>query len=452
MENKYTSLKFSAKVKPIKPINNEFTLVKVYIQSVGKNRNFTDMSKDSINKYLPTLNYCPVVGHIREYTDEDGILHRYMGGHDSEIDWDKLEYRDLTVPYGVVVENSFDYEMVNEYDEDVEYLVGNAILWTGRYSELKECIYSNDTWFNQSMELSIDQYKPYNEDSNYTELLSWTYSALCLLGKADENSTNGHTDKDIEHTEPCFISSCVKPIEFSKTEFSEIMNEMKEKLSFCLKNHSSTTEVDYKNETGGNSMTTEFENEVVAEEVPETETVVEENTTEKVTETIEETTKEEVVEENEETPQSEESEVKEPIDYSVLYEELKTKYDELNEEYSAYKAEHSFLDSDYAELKTFKETTEKEKREADEASVFAEYENEIGETPEFAELKGKASEFSIDALKKECLCIVGLYARANKTPETKDVEQKEIKFSIESTAIDAEDEPYGGLMKKYLGR
>ena len=69
-----------------------------------------------------------------------------------------------------------------------------------------------------------------------------------------------------------------------------------------------------------------------------------------------------------------------------------------------------------------------------------------------AELKGKASEFSIDALKKECLCIVGLYARANKTPETKDVEPKEIKFSIESTAIDAEDEPYGGLMKKYLGR
>ena len=103
-------------------------------------------------------------------------------------------------------------------------------------------------------------------------------------------------------------------------------------------------------------------------------------------------------------------------------------------------------------MKTFKETTEKEKREADEASVFAEYENEIGETPEFAELKGKASEFSIDALKKECLCIVGLYARANKTPETKDVEPKEIKFSIESTAIDAEDEPYGGLMKKYLGR
>ena len=100
MGNKYTSITFKAKVKPIKPINPEFDLVKIYVQGVGKNRNGSYMSKTNIQKALPTLNYCPVVGHLIEYTDNEGNKHRYIGGHDFEIteDW---EIRDLTVPYEI---------------------------------------------------------------------------------------------------------------------------------------------------------------------------------------------------------------------------------------------------------------------------------------------------------------------------------------------------------------
>ena len=295
MGNKYTSITFRAKVKPIKPINPEFDLVKIYVQGVGKNRNGSYMSKTNIQKALPTLNYCPVVGHLIEYTDNEGNKHRYIGGHDFEIteDW---EIRDLTVPYGVVVENSFDWEVINEYGVDVEYLTANAILWTGRYPELKDTLYSEDIWWNQSMEISIPEgkYRPLEEDSNYTELLEWTYSALCLLGKADKNSTNGHTDPR-EHTEPCFISAKVVPVEFSKSEFAEAMNEMKEKLSFCFKNQSSTTvtdvtmEVDIDKNNGGSTMAEEIKNEVVDEV---TEAVVEETVDETVEEVVEEVVEE----------------------------------------------------------------------------------------------------------------------------------------------------------------
>ena len=170
MGNKYTSITFNAKVKPIKPINPEFDLVKIYVQGVGKNRNGSYMSKENIQKALPALNYCPVVGHLIEYTDNEGNKHRYIGGHDWEIteDW---EFRDLTVPYGVVVENSYDWEVINEYGVDVEYLTANAILWTGRYPELQDTLYSEDIWWNQSMEISIPEgkYRPLEEDSNYTE-------------------------------------------------------------------------------------------------------------------------------------------------------------------------------------------------------------------------------------------------------------------------------------------
>ena len=461
MGNKYTSITFNAKVKPIKPINPEFDLVKIYVQGVGKNRNGSYMSKENIQKALPTLNYCPVVGHLIEYTDNEGNKHRYIGGHDCEIteDW---EFRDLTVPYGVVVENSYDWEVINEYGVDVEYLTANAILWTGRYSELKDTLYSEDIWWNQSMEISIPEgkYRPLEEDSNYTELLEWTYSALCLLGKADKNSTNGHTDAR-EHTEPAFISAKVIPVEFSKSEFAEAMNEMKEKLSFCLKNQSSTTvtdvtmEVDIDKNNGGSTMAEEIKNEVVDEV---TETVVEEtleetveNTVEDVAEevveeTADETTEEivdETVEENkEDTPTEEvvEETTEETVveesneDYSVLYSELKEKYDALENE--------------VVSLREYKHAKESEERKCAEDALFADYEETIGETEEFKSLKEKASEFSLDALKKECLCIVGMYSMTNKTKETN--KSDSLKFSLEPET--SEDEPYGGLMKKYLGK
>lgn len=455
MENKYTALNFSAKIKPVKPVNSEFTLVKVYIQGVGKNRNFTYMSRERIEQFLPTLDYCPVVGHIREWVDENGNIHHYMGSHDGEIDWDRWEWKDLTVPYGVVVPDSYEFETVNEYGSDVEYLVGNAILWTGRYPELNECIYSDDIWFNQSMEIKISQYRPLEEDSSFTELLEWEYSALCLLGKADKNSTNGHTD-DNEHSEPCFISAKIVPVEFAKSEFASALSELKEKISFCL-NHSSTEEVDSINNEGGTSMTDEDQKIVdpeVTDPVPEVEKTTEEEsgntevTTDSEGECVEPNSDPEGEDPVDEGDGSDDSADGGVPDYTAMYAELAEKYAALNNEYDSYKKSHSFLNSEYEELKTFKENAEIEKRNAEESAVFAEYEDELGDKPEFRQLKENAKDFSIETLKKECLCIVGAYARANRTDKPA---KKEIKFSVEPIKNET-DEPYGGVMKRYLGR
>ena len=453
MENKHTSITFKAKVKPIKPVNEEFTLCKAYVMGLGVNRNFSYISREATDAALPTLGYCPVVGHL--IRKEDGTY--YMGSHDYTIteDW---ELKSITVPYGVVVEDSFDYEDVEEFGETVTYLTANIILWTGRYEDLNSAIYSDDFYFNQSMEINPKQWRNYKEDSNYTDIVDYSFSALCLLGKADSESTNGHTDEN-EHSEPCFISASVIPIEFSKSEFAEAMNEMKEKLSFCLKNQSSTTvtevtmEVDIDKNNGGSTMAEEIKNEVVDEV---TETVVEEtleetveNTVENVAEevveeTTDETTEEivdETVEENkEDTPTEEviEETTEETVveesneDYSVLYSELKEKYDALENE--------------VVSLREYKQTKESEERKCAEDALFADYEETIGETEEFKSLKEKASEFSLDALKKECLCIVGMYSMTNKTKETN--KSDSLKFSLEPET--SEDEPYGGLMKKYL--
>lgn len=455
MENKHTSITFKAKVKPIKPVNEEFTLCKAYVMGLGVNRNFSYISREATDAALPTLGYCPVVGHL--IRKEDGTY--YMGSHDYTIteDW---ELKSITVPYGVVVEDSFDYEDVDEFGETVTYLTANIILWTGRYEDLNSAIYSDDFYFNQSMEINPKQWRNYKEDSNYTDIVDYSFSALCLLGKADSESTNGHTDEN-EHSEPCFISASVIPIEFSKSEFAEAMNEMKEKLSFCLKNQSSTTvtdvtmEVDIDKNNGGSTMAEEIKNEIV-DEVTETvveetveetventvEDVVEEAVEETTDETTEEIVDETVEEHKEDTPTEEvvEEATEETVieesneDYSVLYSELKEKYDALENE--------------VVSLREYKQTKESEERKCAEEALFADYEETIGETEEFKSLKEKASEFSLDALKKECLCIVGMYSMTNKTKETN--KSDSLKFSLEPEV--SEDEPYGGLMKKYLGK
>lgn len=455
-KKKYASVNFDVKLVPQEKINNEFTLCKCYAFGLGKNRNYSHISKENMERCKSTLSYAPVVGHLMEKYDKDGnVIGRYFGGHDYTIteDW---ELKPLTVPYGVVVADSFQYEMVNEYKDnhEREYLTCDVILWTGRYPELLEAVYDETTYFNESAELNVEEYRPLEDDSNYVDITDFTFSALCILGKSEDAQY---------HTEPCFIESKIQPKQFSvcTDDFAEAMNEMKEKLSFCLKNQSSTTvtdvtmEVDIDKNNGGSTMAEEIKNEVVDEV---TETVVEEtleetveNTVEDVAEevveeTTDETTEEiveETVEENKEEASTEEvveETTEETVveesneDYSVLYSELKEKYDALENE--------------VVSLREYKQTKESEERKCAEDALFADYEEAIGETEEFKSLKEKASEFSLDALKKECLCIVGMYSMTNKTKETN--KSDSLKFSLEPEV--SEDEPYGGLMKKYLGK
>ena len=437
MNKKYSSITFKAKVKPIKPVNPEFDLVKIYVQGVGKNRNGSYMSKENIEKALPTLNYCPVVGHIIEYTDNDGNKRRYIGGHDYEID-DNWEFKNLTVPYGVVVENSYDWETVNEYGTDVEYLTANAILWTGRYPELKECIYSDDTWFNQSMEINIGEgkYRPLDEDSNYTEFLEWDYSALCLLGKADENSTNGHTDSS-EHTEPCFISSRVLPVEFEKSEFEMIMTEMKQKLSQCFDNQSSNSEVDNKDKIDGKEdEVVENEKEEVIETVEE---VNEESTEEVVENTTEETPDAEVNEdtntesENEEVQDDEtvvEASVEETVEETVEMSEL----DSLKAEYEEYKKSHSHTNEEFDELQKYHDDAEFEKIHAERETMLSDEKYSVlAENEAFAELKKNMDNYSLADLEKEAKVIFADYVSSVGTFSMNDSNKKstsKIRFSM----------------------
>lgn len=421
MDKKHTSLKFKAKVTPIEKINDEFTLCKCYVQGVGKNRNFSYMSKENIQRCLPTLSYAPVVGHLIDKLDEDGnpTGEKYMGGHDYYID-DDWNLKSACVPYGVVKADSFEFETVKEYEDEIEteYLTAEVILWTGRYPELMEAIYSDDFYFNQSMEINVSEFRPYEEDSNYTELTDFTYSALCLLGKADDKTSP-------EHTEPCFVESKVIPVQYSleREDFSKVMGELKNELAFYF----NKDKID-----GKEDEVVENEKEEVIETVEE---VNEESTEEVVENTTEETPDAEVNEdtntesENEEV-QEDETVVEASVEETVEMSEL----DSLKSEYEEYKNSHSHTNEEFDELQKYHDDAEFEKIHAERETMLSDEKYSVlAENEDFAELKKNMDNYSLADLEKEAKVIFADYVSSVGTFSMNDSNKKstsKIRFSM----------------------
>ena len=382
------------KFSVIEELNSEFTLTKVYVMACGKNRNMSYIGKDRVEENLNTLNYVPVVGHL--FKDEDGKYR--LGGHDCAFD-DNFNLVSLCVPFGVVVENSFEWETVNEYGIDVEYLTAKAVLWTGRYSDLKEAIYSDEIYFNQSMELNVQEYRPLEQDSNYIELLDFSFDALCLLNKSD---------KPEENVTPCFINAKVEPINFSADDFVAKFNELKEAVKECFNQK-------------------EGEANVVENAIMETE----DNTT--VEETTEEVTVEDVVS------------TEETIDYEA-------KYNDALSEIESLKTQIAELNASVESLTPYKLAAEKAEREAAESAVFSKYDSHIGTMPEYAELKSKASDYEIADLERECLILVGKFAMNE--PKTEDVTpepETSITFALENEPT-SKTNRYGDVYENYKSR
>lgn len=446
-EKKRMRLEFETqRIEFLKQLNDEFTLVKIYAMAVGKNRNFTYISKEDTEKAIPSAYYCPVVGHIRVYVDADGVEHEYMGGHDFEItdDW---ELKVVTRPYGVITENSEGWETVNEHGVDVEYLTLTAILWTGRYPELKDAFYSDDILFNQSMEINIENYRPFEEDSNYWEVLGYTFSAFCLLGKADENSTNGHTDKEIEHTEPAFISAKVVPYEFNFDEFKQEFALLKDKISEFV----NSNDVTVNNEKGGISMAeTEKTMETAAtyevDESTEAETVEANEVDDQ--EPADEPTAEDFADDTTEEEVATDEPVEDVTDYEAKYNDAITAYDALKAEFDAYKESHSHDNESYDALAQYKCDREKADREMAESALFSSFEDRIGDTDEYKALKDDCASYSIDEIELRLYAIVGRYSKAVQTDEKK---SEMMKFSLGGDFEDkVEEDPYGNAREYYL--
>jgi hypothetical protein len=291
-----------------------------------------------------------------------------------------------------------------------------------------------------------------------------------LLGKADENSTNGHTDKDVEHSEPAFISSRVEPYAFSFDEFKKEFSLLKDKISDYMNNFKINYDkvVDFTNvpiniTEGGESMAdetkkivdtavTDFEENSAENENVEPETVepVENENKAEDGENGEVTVTEEPTENSAEEGTNEEpTEPEEDLpDYEAMYNEMKSAYDGVVAEFEAYKSAHTYSNDEYQILVEYKQNRESADRESAENELFESFADRIGETEEFETLKSDAAKYSIDDLKMRLYAIVGMHSNFVKDEKKSNT----IKFGLGGSfdEVEKEKDPYGNAREYFM--
>lgn len=220
MENiELKSIDMTAKFSKFQVINKDFTRCRCNVFYTGRNRNYSDITKEALQKFIERKGYAnvPVVAHLMK--DDDGNYR--VGGHDSKIilSSEGIEFIDETVPFGVIPEDcNPSMDLITERSgEQREYFSVDVILWTHRYP-IMEAAFSDEVYFNQSMEITFDQY---HEDEDYIVVDNFSMSALCLLNRSLSQNDN---------IEPCFESSRVSKFSLDENKFRQNFELMLETL------------------------------------------------------------------------------------------------------------------------------------------------------------------------------------------------------------------------------
>lgn len=189
-------------IQEIKNSNHSFDSGILRVCYPGQNRNGSFISKESIERAVPSMYNCPVVCNYDLETDS-------IGGHDMEMAMDVEGNRrivNLTEPVGVVPAGSnWWWETVN----GKEYFTNEIILWkrSPAYTKI-----AHDGIVAHSMEIDVDNGKMQN---GLFEITDFTFTAFCLLG-------DGH--------EPCFEDSALEMFDrdHARISFAQMMAEYKQ--------------------------------------------------------------------------------------------------------------------------------------------------------------------------------------------------------------------------------
>ena len=252
---------------------------------IDTNRNGSHISKENMEKAMPTLKYRPILAYIHELPDgtKDFYAHN--------MDFVEDENGDAQIVYLEKQVGCFTADDPwLEYDEEMDktYVMAYAVI-PEDYTEAADIIRRKEGT-KVSTELVINELS-YNAKERYLDLIDFYFGGTTLLGSDEDGNEIGEgmlgSRADIEdfcHKEPVFT-------------YQDKLIETLEKLNVTLSGFNRNSE------EGGNKEMDNFENEVVEEVV---ETVVEETVVE--TNEIEETV---VVEEAvaEETSTSEDGDV-----------------------------------------------------------------------------------------------------------------------------------------------
>lgn len=206
--NKVLNMTFASSLTDLCEINSSFDSGVLRICYPGANRNNTFISKESIERCLPTIYNCPIVCNYDRESDT-------FGGHDIEIVRDNegsLRIVNVTQPVGVIPESArVWFENIECEDGEIrEYLCAEVLIWKRQeaYRKLKD-----DGITSHSMELNV---KSGERIDGLYHINDFEFTAFALIG-----------------VEPCFEDSALEMFSHRdyKAQFAEMMQELKENFN-----------------------------------------------------------------------------------------------------------------------------------------------------------------------------------------------------------------------------
>lgn len=438
------------KTEEISDADSRFTKVKCWLMHLGKNFNKSVFDKPTVDKAIPTLGYIPIVAFIEEnqFHEKDCSNHRYIITKDDK----GVRRKYIGVSYGVIKsseDNNAHYEdRVCDDGETRTFLVVDGLIW----NMFEDCadIMNRDLIKAQSMELwddgsSIDGYE---DEEGYFHFTDFSFRAACVLGK-DYDPAMINSTIEVQFTMTDFVKSLQNELNDKFTSFTKLVNEKSNQGGIITMPNTDYAQTVLEQFNDISTMVSQFEtikdywgydvpryylvdiqdNEAIAVdrndsyryygftftiegdkpvidfnsgnrkklryEKYEEGAAVQENAFDfgKHIADIEKVAFEKVTEANEKVQTAEQSKT----DVETNYNTLKTEYDEMKPKYEEYvKAE---------------EQRQLEELEAQKDAKFAEYEDVLSENADFASLKDRKAELSVDEIEKECAV---LYVKVNR--------------------------------------
>ena len=211
-------------LKPFNPLISECTIKVMY---VGKNRNGSFIDKNTAIQMANSLPGTPIVAVYREDVEDYGDH-----GHVITIEDGEVKFACKTVPYGFVAPDArVWFQKFTDTDEfgnetEHEYMMTTGYLWTGQFPEAQKAIEEGQP---QSMELdddTLDGHWANDSESgmDFFIINDAMFSKLCILG---------------DDIEPCFEGASVTAVDadFSiEKDFARTLYSMIKELQDAIGN------------------------------------------------------------------------------------------------------------------------------------------------------------------------------------------------------------------------
>ena len=218
------------KVKDFNSADDRFTKVKIWLMHLGENLNKSAFEKSVVDKAIPTLEYIPIMGFIElnDDNEKDFSDHRYIITKDEK----GVRRKYMGTPYGVIKssdDNDAHYEeRLCEDGETRTFLVTEGVIWNVLEDGAE--IFHRDLVKSQSMELYENSIDGYEDDDGIFHFTDFSFRAACILGDNVTPAMTGST-VEVQFTLSDFVNNIQSELNDRYTTFTKLTEVVNEKTN-----------------------------------------------------------------------------------------------------------------------------------------------------------------------------------------------------------------------------